>query len=324
MRVRIKFAKTGSLRYVGHLDFMRAVQKIIRRSSIEAAYTKGFSPHHILSFASPLGVGLESTGEYFDLELAYRDPFEMDKADLSRLNSIGLENDALPDVPSSEWILARLNREAPEGVRFLGMRRVGENSEKAMALVRAADYTVFLESGAFAGNDAASLLNSFLAQKEIIVHKVTKKTESDIDIRPLIFEASVRRGSVSDYSLQAAGFIEKEQLAFSSKPLQDTQARSDSEAVGHSAQDYSLQSTSLNEQETLALEATSRICQEGYPIIIDMALSAGSAANLKPETVVEAMCAFANIPYDPFSFRILRREMYMEGGMTLLDKGISF
>ena len=294
LKVRIKFAKTGALRYVGHLDFMRAVQKIIRRTNINAAFTKGFSPHHILSFASPLGVGLESTGEYFDLELAYRDPFEMSKADLARLNSIGLENDELPAAPSSEWVISELNSRTPDGVRFLGIRRVEENNNKAMALVRAADYTVFLEEGAFAGKDVTGLLSEFLAEKEIVVHKVSKKTESDIDIRPLIFEAE----HVSD---GRSLFI-------------------------HDAADlgsYEICSETY-EQAELAVVTSERIRKEGYPIAIDFRLSAGSAANLKPETVIEAMCAYADLPYDPFSFRILRREMYMEGGKTLLDEGILF
>ena len=52
MKVRIKFTKLGSLRYIGHLDFMRAIQKIIRRSDVQAAFTKGYSPHLILSFAA--------------------------------------------------------------------------------------------------------------------------------------------------------------------------------------------------------------------------------------------------------------------------------
>lgn len=306
MKVRIKFAKTGSLRYVGHLDFMRAVQKIIRRSGIEAAFTKGFSPHHIMSFASPLGVGLESVGEYFDLELAYRDPFEMDRADLSRLNSIGLENDELPDVPAAAWILGRLNDASPEGVRFLGMKRVGENSSKAMAQVRAADYSVFLTGSALGGRSVPELLSSFLKETEIIVHKVTKKTESDVNIRPLIL--SLMEVTDGNTALCAGS---------------DGQCRADDNANVREGQDCSDAAMSA-EQSTLAARAAQRIRGEGYPVRLDMTLGAGSAANLKPETVVEAMCAFAEIPYDPSSLRILRREMYMEGGKTLIDEGLAF
>ena len=163
-----------------------------------------------------------------------------------------------------------------------------------MAQVRAADYSVFLKEGAFADRSAPDLLSALLREQEIIVHKVTKKTESDVDIRPLIFEAEVMTG---EHSL----FIHRV----------DEMCRIPKEDPSY-------------EQEYLAAQTSERIRAEGYPVVIDMKLSAGSAANLKPETVIEAMCTHANLPYDPFSFLILRREMYMEGGKTLLDEGLLF
>lgn len=57
MKIRIKFAKTGVMKFVGHLDVMRYFQKAIRRAELPIAYSEGFSPHMLLSFASPLGVG---------------------------------------------------------------------------------------------------------------------------------------------------------------------------------------------------------------------------------------------------------------------------
>ena len=69
MRLRIKFRKYGVLRFIGHLDLMRFFQKAIRRAEIDIAYTTGFSPHQIMSFAAPLGVGLSSNGEYMDIEV---------------------------------------------------------------------------------------------------------------------------------------------------------------------------------------------------------------------------------------------------------------
>ena len=56
MKVRIKFRKQGVMKFIGHLDVMRYFQKAIRRADIDIAYTEGFSPHMILSFAAPLGV----------------------------------------------------------------------------------------------------------------------------------------------------------------------------------------------------------------------------------------------------------------------------
>lgn len=57
------------MKFIGHLDIMRYFQKAIRRAEIPIAFTSGYSPHMIMSFANPLGVGLTSDGEYFDIEL---------------------------------------------------------------------------------------------------------------------------------------------------------------------------------------------------------------------------------------------------------------
>ena len=58
------------MKFIGHLDTMRFFQKAIRRADIPVAYSEGFSPHMIMSFAAPLGVGTTSSGEYFDMQLA--------------------------------------------------------------------------------------------------------------------------------------------------------------------------------------------------------------------------------------------------------------
>ena len=69
MKVRVKFSKYGPVKFIGHLDIMRYFQKAIRRANIPIAFSGGFSPHMIMSFAAPLGVGVTSAGEYFDMEL---------------------------------------------------------------------------------------------------------------------------------------------------------------------------------------------------------------------------------------------------------------
>ena len=68
MKIRIKFAKEGTMKFIGHLDIMRYFQKVMRRADVDIRYSEGFSPHQIMSFAAPLGVGLESRGEYVDIE----------------------------------------------------------------------------------------------------------------------------------------------------------------------------------------------------------------------------------------------------------------
>ena len=116
IKARMKFNKSGSMKFIGHLDVMRYFQKAIRRSEIDVCYSQGFNPHQQLSFASPLGVGLTSDGEYMDIQL----------------NSI----------TSSEDIKNRLNATMTEEMQILNVKVLPEDSKTSMALLAAADYKV--------------------------------------------------------------------------------------------------------------------------------------------------------------------------------------
>ena len=189
MKVRVRFEKTGAIRFVGHLDFMRTFQKIVKRSGLAAVYTSGFNPHMVLSFADPLGVGQESCGEYADIEFAYRDNAPLSEQELYRLQDIGLNNDELPDPPSSGEMLSALNSVSVEGLRFTDAVRIGLiKSSKAMALVRYASWQILLSDGFLIpeSTEIGAAVREYLAQKEIVVHKVTKKSEKDVNIRPQI------------------------------------------------------------------------------------------------------------------------------------------
>jgi radical SAM-linked protein len=69
IRIRMRLAKYGPMKFIGHLELMRFLQKCLRRTDIDVHYSDGITPRMIMSTAMPLGLGLESTGEYVDLEL---------------------------------------------------------------------------------------------------------------------------------------------------------------------------------------------------------------------------------------------------------------
>jgi len=66
MRIRIKFAKTEEMRYIGHLDLFRAWERTFRRSGLPLAYSLGFHPGPRLNLACALPVGFTSDCEIID------------------------------------------------------------------------------------------------------------------------------------------------------------------------------------------------------------------------------------------------------------------
>lgn len=68
-KIRIAVGKTEETKYVGHLDFCRAVERALRRAKLPVAHSVGFNPHMRLSFGPALSVGVASDAEYVDVEL---------------------------------------------------------------------------------------------------------------------------------------------------------------------------------------------------------------------------------------------------------------
>ncbi len=214
LKVRIKFTKTGSLKFIGHLDVMRYFQKAFRRAEVDVAYSKGFSPHQLLSFAAPLGIGLTSEGEYLDAE------FE--------------------SVLTSKEMLEKINEVMVEELHILEFKELDDNAENAMASVAGADYLVKIRDGYYKDHTFFEQLDSFAKKDSICILKKTKKSEKEVDIRPMIYK------------------IEQKDDA------------------------------------------------------IFMQLATGSVANLKPETVMMALCKECGMEYEPFGFLVHRLETYMQ------------
>ena len=166
MKARIKFRKYGVMKFIGHLDIMRFFQKAMRRAGIPIAFTGGFSPHMIMSFANPLGVGVTSDAEYFDIELT--EDVDM-HACVKRLNSVMVE-----------------------GMEIVNMVPISDDKKKTgMSIVAAADYLSREKEGLFPA-DWKEQVEKFMAQPQILIVKATKKSEKEVDIKPMIYELKVQ------------------------------------------------------------------------------------------------------------------------------------
>ena len=149
MKIRVRFSKQGQMKFIGHLDMVRYFQKVMRRGEIDVAYSEGFSPHQKMSFAAPLSVGVLSKGEYSTL--------------------------------STKEALERINEQNVEGVKVLSYKLLPDNAKNAMAVMSAADYFVYTDI--FTDDD----ITGFINQDSINVIKKTKKSEKEVDIKPLIY-----------------------------------------------------------------------------------------------------------------------------------------
>lgn len=161
MKIRIKFAKEGTMKFIGHLDVMRYFQKLLRRADIPIAYTTGMSPHQIMSFAMPLGIGIESDAEYVDIEIT---------------EPIG-----------SGIAIKRMNDNNVEGIRILSFKELPDNAINAMASIQAADYEVRFREGYAPDFPFMASLKALYSMDSMPVLKKTKKSESVVDIKPGIY-----------------------------------------------------------------------------------------------------------------------------------------
>lgn len=168
------------MKFIGHLDIMRYFQKAIRRAEIPIAFTSGYSPHMIMSFANPLGVGLTSDGEYFDIELT--------------------------ESIASKEAVRRLNEQMVDGMEIVSFVQIPDDKKsKGMSIVAGADYLSSVKNGNLP-EDLTEKLEAFYAQNEICVVKKTKKSEKEVDIRPMIYKLECRNGGI--YMRVAAGSVQ--------------------------------------------------------------------------------------------------------------------
>ena len=165
MRYVIKFTKGENIKFIGHLDLMRTIQRIIKRSGLPVEYSKGFNPHMALSIAQPLSVGVYSEGEYLDLVLT---------------EALGVGE-----------VIEKLNESTPPTIKFLHATPVEiiENVKRlpqAMALLDGARYIIKIKLTGTSKVEEEMMKTLNESTWEIV--KKTKKGEKLTYIKPLVKE----------------------------------------------------------------------------------------------------------------------------------------
>lgn len=156
---RILFSKSGTAKYISHLDLMHTMERAFLRAGITIRHTAGFHPHPYVSIPLPLPLGFSSQCEIMEF---------------------GLENGA-----TMESLPAQMNRALPAGIEVLRCYE-GGLAFKKLAYVR---YEISLEFDAPVAEQAAENFRSLLARESFVVKKRSKKAKSgftEVDIIPLV------------------------------------------------------------------------------------------------------------------------------------------
>ncbi len=132
---RMRYSKTGRMRFIGHLDLVRLFQKCFRLAEIKVTHSEGFNPHMKIYFGLPLPLGMAGLNECVDFES---------------------ESELCEEI-----YIKRLNEVFPEGLNIISLKPA--EGKRVSALVEGAEYKISGE------NFTQDSILSLMQKEEIIV-----------------------------------------------------------------------------------------------------------------------------------------------------------
>jgi radical SAM-linked protein len=180
MRLRITFAKTGSLRFIGHLDLHQVWERTARRAGLPLAYTQGFHPGPRLQVACALPLGFAGSQELMDLWLKETPG-----------SATGTEG-VLSDVDCQD-LQKRLQASAPPGLQILHLDQVADHLPALQNLVEAADYVLTLAPASpHLEVEVERVLAAEVARLLAAETLPRQRRGKEYDLRPLILSLEAR------------------------------------------------------------------------------------------------------------------------------------
>lgn len=156
MKLLLRLEKGEKVKYISHLDMQRLFQRALRRAKLPCAYSQGFNPHMLVSFACALPVGVCSKAEYAEV--------------------------VLERFVSPTECMVRLNEVLPDGVKILNACEPKDTDPTVGSVIALAEYSFMLkESGS-----VQDKLGSMLKKEEILIEKKTKKGFATVNVRNMI------------------------------------------------------------------------------------------------------------------------------------------
>lgn len=148
---------------------MRLFQRCFNRSQIPIRYSEGFNPHPKFSIAHPLSLGIESEGEFIEIDLVEK-------------------------VPIDDFV-DKMNQSLPKDIQIVKAKYVDEDKSITKLISNALYEIKFLISKKFQIGDIERLIMDWLHNDEILITRYRKKGKNKIlvdeNIKPLIGDITV-------------------------------------------------------------------------------------------------------------------------------------
>lgn len=162
-RLFLAITKGEEIRFLGHLDYLRTMERVVVRSGIPIAFSEGFNPHMKISLDSALAVGVTADPLYMEIKLE-------------------------KDMPIEE-VKERMQREMPKGMNIYHIEEAAQEWPKFVAFFNEDAYE--MEGPVTEGADAEAAKEAiarFNALPSFIYQRVTPKKVREMDVKPMIME----------------------------------------------------------------------------------------------------------------------------------------
>ncbi|MBL0225839.1 MAG: TIGR03960 family B12-binding radical SAM protein [Geobacteraceae bacterium] len=167
-RMRLRFAKTGTMRYLSHLELITVFTRAVSKGGVPILFSQGFHPHPRFSFATATSVGVESMAEYMDMFVA-------------------------DGIPAGE-VVRRLNDVLPEGLKILEAEQVDVKSPSLSTLIDKTRYRITFDDAA--SEHLSEQCVQFMAHTEFVIQRKKKGETQVIDLRGEVATLSAAASSL--------------------------------------------------------------------------------------------------------------------------------
>ncbi len=176
-RLRVRYSKTGKVRFTSHRDVVRMWERALRRSGLPVAWSEGYSPRPLLSFGHALPTGAESFAEYLDIRLA---------PELAAVPGTGAPADE--DELRVE-LAQRLSALLPSGIDVHAIASLPVGSGSLQQEVSSCSWK--LEVHGLASEELTSRVERLLAAPTALVERERKGRIMSDDLRPAVLALTV-------------------------------------------------------------------------------------------------------------------------------------